>query len=124
MRLRPEQLPAALARGLAGIYLISGDEPLLVGEAADAVRAAARAAGYEDRRVFFIDRSFSWDELRLASHSLSLFADKRLFELRMSPGQPDKGGALLAELAAQPAADLVYLIVTEKLDRKTSDTAW
>jgi DNA polymerase-3 subunit delta len=108
---------------LAGIYLVSGDEPLLVGEAADAIRAAARAAG-ADRRVFFIDRSFNWDELRLASQSLSLFAERRLFELRMPSGKPDKGAALLAELAAQSAADLTYLIITDKLDRKVSDSPW
>ena len=124
MRIRAEQLPSALARGLAGIYLVSGDEPLLVGEAADAVRAAARAAGYADRQVFFIDRSFSWDELRLAGQSLSLFAERRLFELRMPSGKPDKGAALLAELAAQSAPDLTYLIITDKLDRKASDAAW
>ena len=124
MRLRAEQLPDALARRLTGIYLVSGDEPLLVGEAADAIRVAARAAGYADRRVFFIDRSFSWDELRLASQSLSLFAERRLFELRMPSGKPDKGAALLAELAAQSASDLTYLIITDKLDRKAGDTPW
>ncbi len=123
MRLRAEQLPAALARGLAGIYLVSGDEPLLVGEAADAIRAAARAAG-ADRQVFFIDRSFNWDELRLASQSLSLFAGRRLFELRMPSGKPDKGAALLADLAAQSAPDLTFLIVSEKLDRKAIDAPW
>jgi DNA polymerase-3 subunit delta len=109
---------------LAGIYLVSGDEPLLVGEAADAIRAAARTVGYADRQVFFIDRSFSWDELRLASHSLSLFAEKRLFELRMPNGKPDKGGALLAELAAQPTPDLIYLVITDKLDKKAIDSPW
>jgi DNA polymerase-3 subunit delta len=109
---------------LAGIYLVSGDEPLLVGEAADAIRAAARAAGYADRQVFFIDRSFSWDELRLASQSLSLFAERRLFELRMPSGKPDKGAALLAELAVQSAPDLTYLIIADKLDRKAADTSW
>src|ERR1700732_1784455 len=124
MRLRAEQLPAALARGLAGIYLVSGDEPLLVGEAADAIRAAARAAGFADRRVFFIDRSFSWDELRLATQSLSLFAEKRLFELRMPSGKPDKGAALLAELAAQAAPDLLYLVITDKLEKKAGDAPW
>jgi len=124
LRLRAEQLPAALARGLTGIYLVSGDEPLLVGEAADAVRVAARAAGYADRRVFFIDRSFSWDELRLATQSLSLFAERRLFELRMPSGKPDKGAALLAQLAAQPASDLIYLVITDKLDKKAVDAAW
>jgi DNA polymerase-3 subunit delta len=124
LRLSADQLPAALARGLAGIYLVSGDEPLLVGEAADAVRAAARAAGYADRTVFFIDRSFAWDELRHSSRSLSLFADRRLFELRMPSGKPDKGAQQLAELAAQPPPDVVCLVVTDKLDKKASDAPW
>ena len=124
MRVRADQLAAALARGLSGIYLISGDEPLLVGEAADSVRASARAAGYADRRVFFIDRTFAWDELRLATHSMSLFAQQRLFELRMPSGKPDKGAVLLAELAAQPTPELLYLVITDRLDKKSSDAPW
>lgn len=124
MRLSGDQLPASLARDLAPLYLVSGDEPLLVGEAADAIRAAARAAGYADRTVFFIDRSFSWDEFRQASRSLSLFAERRLFELRMPSGKPDKGAALLADLAAQPPPDIVCLVVTDRLDKKAGDAAW
>jgi len=124
LRLTAEQLPAALAKNLAGVYLVSGDEPLLVGEAADAIRAAARAAGYADRSVFFIDRSFSWDELRHASQSLSLFAERRLFELRMPSGKPDKGAQQLAELVERPPPDVVCLVVTDKLDKKASDAAW
>ena len=124
MRLSAEQLPGALARGLAGTYLVSGDEPLLVGEAADAIRAAARASGFADRQVFFIDRSFSWDELRHASQSLSLFADRRLFELRLPSGKPDKGAALLADLASRPTPDVVFLIITDKLDKKAGEAAW
>jgi DNA polymerase-3 subunit delta len=124
LRLSADQLPASLARSLAGIYLVSGDEPLLVGEAADAIRAAARAGGYADRTVFFIDRSFSWDELRHATQSLSLFAERRLFELRMPSAKPDKGAQQLAELAAQPPPDVVCLVVTDKLDKKASDAPW
>jgi DNA polymerase III subunit delta len=106
------------------VYLVSGDEPLLVGEAADAVRTAARAQGYADRRVFFIDRSFDWDELRHACQALSLFAEKRLFELRMPSGKPDKGAAQLAEFAAAPPPDIICLVITDKLDKKASDAAW
>ena len=124
MRLSAEQLPASLDKTLAAVYLVSGDEPLLVGEAADAIRAAARAQGYADRTVFFIDRSFSWDELRQASQSLSLFAERRLFELRMPTGKPDKGAQQLAELAARPPPDVVWLIITDKLDRKASEASW
>jgi DNA polymerase-3 subunit delta len=124
LRLSADQLPAALVRSLASIYLVSGDEPLLVGEAADAIRAAARAAGYADRTVFFIDRSFSWDELRHTSQSLSLFAERRLFELRMPTGKPDKGAQQLAEMAERPPPDVVCLVVTDKLDKKASDAPW
>jgi len=124
LRLSSEQLPAALIRGLAPVYLVSGDEPLLVGETADAVRAASRACGYLDRTVFFIDRSFDWNDLRHATQALSLFAERRLFELRMPSGKPDKGAAQLAELATNPAPDVICLIITDKLDRKASEAPW
>jgi DNA polymerase III subunit delta len=124
LRLSAEQLPAALTRGLAGSYLVSGDEPLLVSEAADAIRAAARAAGYADRRVFFIDRSFSWDELHHTSRSLSLFAERRLFELRMPNGKPDKGAAQLTEILSDPPPDVICLVVTGKLDKKAGEAPW
>jgi DNA polymerase-3 subunit delta len=124
LRVTAEQLPAALARGLASVFLVSGDEPLLVDEAAAAIRAAARAAGYLDRQVFFIDRGFSWDELQHAAQSLSLFAERRLFELRMPSGKPDKGAARLEDLAARPPADVISLIVSDKLDKKAADADW
>ncbi len=124
MRLNSDQLPAALARGLAHTYLVSGDEPLLVGEAADAIRAAARASGYADRTVFFIERGFAWDELRHATQALSLFAERRLFELRMPTGKPDKGAAQLLDLATQPPPDVLCLIITGKLDKKAGEAPW
>jgi DNA polymerase-3 subunit delta len=124
MRLIFDQLKQALGRGLTGIYLVSGDEPLLVGEAADAIRAAARGAGYADRTVFFIDRSFDWDEVKQATQSLSLFSERRLFELRMPSAKPDKGAATLIDIATRPPADVLCLVITENLDRKTSETPW
>ena len=124
MRLSGDQLSAALARGVQAIYLISGDEPLLAAEAADAIRAAARAAGYADRTVFFVERGFAWEDLRQASQSMSLFADKRLLELRMPSGKPDKGADQLTALAESPPPDVMTLIMTGKLDKKASEAAW
>jgi DNA polymerase-3 subunit delta len=117
-------LPGVLKGGLKHVYLVSGDEPLNVGECADAIRAAARAAGYADRTVFFIERGFSWDELRHSTQALSLFADRRLFELRMPSGKPDKGAQVLLDIATEPPPDVVTLIVTDKLDRKASEAPW
>jgi DNA polymerase III subunit delta len=124
LRVSADQLQAALARGLASTYLISGDEPLSVGESADAVRAAARKAGYADRTVFFIDRGFAWDDLRHATRALSLFSERRLFELRMPSGKPDKGAPVLLDIAEQPPPDVMCLIITDKLDRKASEAPW
>ena len=124
MRLNANQLAQALGRGLAPVYLVSGDEPLLVDEAADAIRAAARAAGYADRSVFFIERHFDWDALRQATQSLSRFSERRLVELRMPGGKPDKGAAVLIDLAARPLPDVVCLVVTGKLDKKAGEAPW
>jgi DNA polymerase III subunit delta len=124
LRLTPEQLPAALSRGLASIYLVSGDEPLAVGECADAIRAAARAAGFAERNVYFIERGFNWDEVRHETQALSLFAERRLVELRMPSGKPDKGADLLKELADRPPPDVLCLVVSGKLDGKTADAPW
>jgi DNA polymerase-3 subunit delta len=124
LRVTADQLPAILSRGLASIYLVSGDEPLLADEAGAAIRNAARAAGFLDRRVFFIERGFAWEELDHAAQSLSLFAERRLFELRMPSGKPDKGASSLEQLAVRPPPDVISLIVTDKLDKKTADAAW
>jgi DNA polymerase-3 subunit delta len=124
VRVNPEALGAALGKSLAGAYLICGEEPLLVEEAADAIRAAARGAGFTERKVFFIDRGFSWDELYAESRELSLFSEKRIVELRM-PGKPDKKGAeVLIDLATHRASDVLLLMITGKLDKKASDAPW
>jgi len=124
MRLTADQLPPSFTRGMAAVYLVSGDEPLLVGEAADAIRAAARAAGHAERSVFFIDKSFAWDGLRQEAQSLSLFADRRLFELRMPTGKPDKGAAILLDLITRPPPDVICLVIADKLDKKSTDAPW
>ena len=123
-RLNLDQLPAALGRGLAPAYLVSGEEPLLISEAVDAIRGAARAAGFADRKVFFIERGFDWSELRAETQALSLFSARRIVELRLPTGKPDKGAALLATLATDPPPDVLSLVVTEKMDKKANEAPW
>jgi DNA polymerase-3 subunit delta len=88
MRLRGESLAGSLAKTLAPVYAILGDEPLLVLEAADAVRAAARKQGYAEREVYEPGRSFDWSELAHAGASLSLFGGRKIVELRLASGKP------------------------------------
>ncbi len=123
MRTTPDALPAGLARGLGSCYLVTGVEPLLIAEAASAVRQAARAAGYADREVHFIERGFDWDELLRDSANLSLFATRRLIELKFNSAPDAASQQALAGLAAQPPADTV-LLVTGELERKSQGTNW
>lgn len=125
MRLRPEQLNRQLAQQLAPAYLISGDETLLVQECADAVRAACRAQGFSERLVFHVDNSFDWNALAAEFSALSLFAERKLLELRMPGGKPgDAGGKVLGAFCAAPNPDIVLLIQCNKLDGSSSRAKW
>ncbi|MDQ2077695.1 DNA polymerase III subunit delta [Marinimicrobium sp. ABcell2] len=124
-RLRPEQLAPALSKGLAPIYLVSGDEPLLVQEACDAIRQAVRQAGFKDRELYHADAGFDWTQVLSAANSLSLFAEQKLLEVRLPTGKPgDKGSKVLQEYAKAPSPDNILLLVAGKLDRSALNTKW
>lgn len=127
MKTSPEKLPATLQRGLAPVYLLSGDEPLTQGEAADAIRAAARAAGFTEREVFFVDRATGgpWDQIHAAAQALSLFAARRLIEVRIPGSKPGPEGAkALQELAGVAGPDLILMVTTGELDWTAQKAAW
>ena len=125
MRISTDQLPRMLEKTLASAWLVVGDEPLLVGESADAIRVCARAAGYSGREMFFVERNFEWSELFASSQALSLFAERRIVEVRMPSPRPGKdGGAVLAKLASDPAPDTLLLVLTGRPERDTYGTAW
>jgi DNA polymerase-3 subunit delta len=123
VRTSPDALLAGLGRGLGSAYLVTGAEPLLIAEAATAIRQAARAAGYADREVHFVERGFDWDELLRGSANLSLFASRRLTEIKLNSTPDAEAQHALAGLAAQPPADTV-LLVTGELDRKPLGATW
>jgi DNA polymerase-3 subunit delta len=130
MRLKADALKSHLqARGrqggLAPVYVVSGDEPLLAIEAADAIRAAARAAGHSEREVLHADARFDWSLLKAAHSGLSLFADKRIVELRLPGGKPGKVGSnALCEFAGNPPPDLLLLVSLPRLDREARAGRW
>jgi DNA polymerase-3 subunit delta len=130
VQLRPEQLPAQLAKGIAPLYVVTGDEPLLALEAADAIRIGARAAGYTDRKLFSVERSFDWGQVAAAGAGMSLFGDKTFIDLRIPGGKPGKDGAKALEAHARTAgaggtnSDATTLITLPKLDRAQLGSAW
>lgn len=123
-RLSPEQLAADLKKGLAPIYLISGDETLLVQECCDSIRQAAAEAGFQDRELYHADRGFDWNQLHHASQSLSLFSSRKIIELRLSGKLDDSGRKALLEYAESPATDTLLLIVAPKFERTAQSAKW
>ncbi|MGL4318083.1 MAG: DNA polymerase III subunit delta [Pseudomonas sp.] len=125
MKLNPAQLGKHLQGSLAPVYVISGDDPLLCQEAADAIRAATRTQGFSEREVFHAEANFDWGLLYEAGASLSLFAEKRVIELRIANGKPgDKGTAAILEYLERPPEDTLLLISLPKLDGSTQKTKW
>jgi DNA polymerase-3 subunit delta len=123
VRKTPDALQAELGRGVRSAYLVTGAEQLLIAEAASAIRQAARAAGYADREVHFIERGFDWDALLRDSANLSLFATRRLIELKFNTTPDAEAQRALAGLVANPPVDTVLLVVGA-LDRKPLGAAW
>ena len=127
MQVKPDQLAAHLARGVKPLYIVHGDEPLLAQEAGDAIRAAARAAGYGERKVFTVGNAahFDWGGFLGASQAMSLFAERQLIELRIPNGKPGKEGSeALQRYCETLADDVVTLIHLPKLDWQQIKSGW
>ena len=126
MQIKAEHLPDEIKRkGLSPVYLISGDEPLQLNEAADLIRLKAREQGVEERVVLDVATGFDWNRLIEESASMSLFASTRLIELRMGSSKPGRdGGKVLTEYAEQLASDNILLITSDRLDKKVKQSKW
>jgi DNA polymerase-3 subunit delta len=125
VKVYPDKLEAQLSRSVSPIYIVSGDEPLLIQEACDIIRSSLRKQGFGERQVYHIDASFDWDQVLFNANSMSLFADKKLLELRMPGGKPGVAGAkALTSYAGNLSEENVLLLVTDRLDPKTQQAKW
>ncbi len=124
MQLKPPQLAAHLASQLASVYLVAGEEPLLIQEALDAIRVKAREQGFSEREVLDVERGFDWQRVIENCASLSLFASRRIVELRLSAGPDENGRRTLQALAERPPQDVLLLVVCGALDARGRDAAW
>ena len=128
MQLAAQQLAGHLQKGLRPLYTLHGDEPLLVQEAADAIRAAARTQGYTERTSHTVAGAhFDWSEVLAAGGSLSLFADKQIVEVRIPSGKPGKDGSVALQALAQSAQgndSTLTLVLLPRLDKATRTGAW
>ena len=125
MLIKGEQLPGQLEKGLKPLYVVCGDAPLLVLEAADAIRAAARLHGYTEREVLTALPGFDWGQLAAATSNMSLFGGLKLVDLRIPNGKPGKeGSAALLDYCQRMSPDNTLLITLPQLDWKEEKAAW
>lgn len=123
--LSSEDLSRHLATGLKPLYLVTGDALLLAVEAADMLRTAARSAGYSERETFVVEQHFKWAELKNSAQSLSLFADKKVIDIRISSGKPGVEGAqALQDYVSNLSPDILTIISLPKLDSTGLKSKW
>ncbi|MBA2721529.1 MAG: DNA polymerase III subunit delta [Methylibium sp.] len=126
MQLKLDQLAAHLKKGLQPLYTLHGDEPLLAVEAADAIRAAARAAGHSEREVHTVAGAhFDWSSLLGAASAMSLFGDAKIVEIRIPSGKPGKDGSVALQRYCERLPEGVLTLVTlPRVDRQQTASAW
>jgi DNA polymerase-3 subunit delta len=125
VKIATRQLAQHLKKGLAPLYCVHGAEALLALEAADAIRAAARASGCDEREVFTAEPGADWSKLGASAANLSLFSTRRLLEVRIPSGKPGaEGGKALEALCARLPEDTVVLVMLPELEWQGLKTAW
>ena len=124
MRLSPPQLAAALQRGLAPLYLVAGEEPLLIQESLDAIRTAARAQGYAEREILDVEKGFDWQRLVDACNAMSLFASLRIVEVRLAVSPDTAGAQVLSQIAKAPPRDVLLLVSAGKIEWRARNGGW
>jgi len=125
MRVYPDKLNGHLGKQLAASYLVSGDEPLQLGECCDAIRTAARGAGHATREVLEAGSGFDWQQLTAEAASFSLFAEKKIIDLRIPNGKPGaEGSKTLVAYCNDPPPDTLLLVTLPKIDRQQQNSKW
>ena len=124
MKTNPGQLAQLLRKGLAPVYLVSGDEPLLVQECCDQIRSAARDAGFHDRLTFHADQQLDWNRVGDEFNAMSLFSERRRIEIRLPTGKLGDGRAVLERVLAQPPEDIIVLLISTRLDAAETRRKW
>jgi DNA polymerase-3 subunit delta len=125
VKLTADKIKTQVSGGLSPIYFVSGDDPLLCGEVTDIIRAEARHQGFEERESHSADARFDWSDLRAGLDNLSLFAARKIVEVRLVTGKPGReGGAAIADLVADPPQDTLFIISSPRLDSRTAKTKW
>lgn len=130
MKIKPDQLKSHLqqclqSKQLAPVFIISGDEPLLSQEAADAIRSVARQLEFTERETFDIDARFDWNQVFNETNALSLFAQKKILELRIAGGKPgDKGSKALCEICQNSNDSNLILVILPKLEKSGYQSKW
>jgi DNA polymerase-3 subunit delta len=130
MQVKGEALGSVLTRAQRGgvlppVFVVASDEPLLAIEAQDAIRATARGLGYAEREVLQADARFDWSKLAAAAQGMSLFADRKIVEIRLPTGKPGSSGAAALEAHAEAVGEgVLTLVALPRLDRRAKETRW
>lgn len=124
-KIPPEKLSSNIKKQLSAVYLISGDETLLVHEACESIRKTARKQGFAQHEVHHVEGNFNWDNFLMGANEMSLFSDKKVIEVRIKNGKPgDAGGKALKAYCGNIPDDTILILVLPKIDKRSENTAW
>ncbi len=124
MKVYPNQLLSHLEGPASPIYIVSGDEPLLVQETCDLIRSRLKEVGFTERELFHAEANFDWQQVLFSANSMSLFAEQKLLEIRMATTKPGDKGVALQSFVENPGQGTIIMLVMPRLDQRTQKAKW
>ncbi len=125
MQVKTEQILSQLKSRIPPVIWVAGDETLLVQETCDEVRHFALEQGFSEREVYTAQGGFDWNILLESSNNLSLFAEKKLIDLRLNSSKlDDNGKKTLHAYLTNPSEDNLLLISSPKVEKAATNTRW
>jgi len=125
MRIALDRLASQVQKQIATLYVLFGDETLLILEAMDLILSHARQQGFTEREIYTVEQHFNWQNILNASNSLSLFGTQKIIDIRIPSGKPGKEGAAAIDAYCHTLSpDVLTLVTLPKIDKATQNTQW
>ncbi len=119
-----QRLNACDAGSLPKIILLNGSEPLLVEEALDQTRRTLNKLGYTERIKYQAEAGFDWSALSGVGQAMSLFAERRILELRVPKSLGTAGTKAIVEYCNNLPQDDILVIIMPLLDKRQRSAKW
>lgn len=123
-RIFPEQLANALSQHLASLYVLAGDDPLLLVEAEDQIRQVASSQGFDEKCRLTLDNHTDWDTIFERMQAMGLFFQRQIIHLVCPENLSANVQQHLLTLVKNLHSDILLILQLPKWNKTLEKQKW